>query len=842
MRIGRFLFCLTASLLTVRSIPGQTGAPALPRAAGTCAPTVLLLQVLSPLPGFSTVVGQPVAIQVAIIDNCGNPATSATSSAKAAFSDGDPGVTLVSIGGGRFQGTYLPTKSGSLLIQVTAFESSSTGAVLAAQISVTGTVQSGNAASLSITPARLSFSQSQGGQAVSQPITIVNLGAQSANFTATASTSWLSVSPSSGNSSPTTPGIVTVTAVPGALPPGTYTGVVTVQSAGVSLPPVTVTMTVSPPQTILLLSQTALSFTAAQGGGAPLPQDFGILNIGQGAMNWTAQASTLSGSTSWLSVSPASGTVQQPYLDVSLVNVSVDPTGLSAGTYYGQIQITASGANNSPQSVSIVLTMLPPGTNPGPQVRPSGFIFIAAPSGSSSGQSAMIANTSAKSSLFTSAPVTFPGVGTWFSYTPASTSAVPGQPVPINIQPNFSQLTSGATRGLISFLFDDGSTASIALLAVVPPSGAAPLERGNAPRQSAPAATGNCTPKQINIQPSGPSLVGSSLSASIGQPVTVEAVLADSCAQPVTSSSGAFARVDFSNGDQGIAMTHVGNGRWTATWQPQKTSPSGIYAASISVLEMLASGAVGGQIDIPVTLNGRADVPLVASGGVKNAGSFSANPLVAPGGLISIFGGQLTTGSPSQASQPQLPSQLGDTQVFLSGVPLPLLYASDGQINAQVPYALPVNVPIELIVHRGSAISVPQIVSVAPAQPAVFTKDQSGTGQGVIVNGVTNQFADSNAPVTAGDTIVIYCTGLGAVTPAVPSGVPATGQAPTVQPVSVTVGGQNANVVYAGLTPGYAGLYQVNAVVPTGVGAGSQVPVILSTAGQISPPVTIAVR
>jgi hypothetical protein len=206
---------------------------------------------------------------------------------------------------------------------------------------VTGTVQSGNAASLSITPARLSFSQSQGGQAVSQPITIVNLGAQSANFTATASTSWLSVSPSSGSSSPTTPGIVTVTAVPGALPPGTYTGVVTVQSAGVSLPPVTVTMTVSPPQTILLLSQTALSFTAAQGGGAPLPQDFGILNIGQGAMNWTAQASTLSGSTSWLSVSPASGTVQQPYLDVSLVNVSVDPTGLSAGTYYGQIQITA---------------------------------------------------------------------------------------------------------------------------------------------------------------------------------------------------------------------------------------------------------------------------------------------------------------------------------------------------------------------------------------------------------------------------------------------------------------------------------------------------------------------
>ena len=96
--------------------------------------------------------------------------------------------------------------------------------------------------------------------------------------------------------------------------------------------------------------------------------------------------------------------------------------------------------------------------------------------------------------------------------------------------------------------------------------------------------------------------------------------------------------------------------------------------------------------------------------------------------------------------------------------------------------------------------------------------------------------------MTAGDTVVIYCTGLGAVNPPVATGTAATGPTPTVQPVTVQIGGQSASVIYAGLTPGFAGLYQVNAVVPAGVAAGSQVPVVLTTNGQSSPPVTMAIR
>ena len=185
---------------------------------------------------------------------------------------------------------------------------------------------------------------------------------------------------------------------------------------------------------------------------------------------------------------------------------------------------------------------------------------------------------------------------------------------------------------------------------------------------------------------------------------------------------------------------------------------------------------------------------------------------------------------------------MGDTQVTLAGVALPLLYTSDGQVNAQVPYDIPINLPAQLTVQRGDAMSVPKTISVAPAQPAVFTTNQLGQGQGVIVNSGTNVIADAKAPAKIGDIVIIYCTGLGAVTGSVQPGVAVTGATPTVQPVTVTIGRRSANVAYAGLTPGQAGLYQVNAIVPTGVAPGSQVPVILSTAGQTSPPVTIVVQ
>jgi uncharacterized protein (TIGR03437 family) len=79
----------------------------------------------------------------------------------------------------------------------------------------------------------------------------------------------------------------------------------------------------------------------------------------------------------------------------------------------------------------------------------------------------------------------------------------------------------------------------------------------------------------------------------------------------------------------------------------------------------------------------------------------------------------------------------------------------------------------------------------------------------------------------------------------VPAGSPGPAQEPlprTVQPVSVTMDGIEAKVTYSGLAPGFPGVYQVNAIVPDGVGAGPAVPVILRTGGQQSPVTTMVVR
>ena len=163
------------------------------------------------------------------------------------------------------------------------------------------------------------------------------------------------------------------------------------------------------------------------------------------------------------------------------------------------------------------------------------------------------------------------------------------------------------------------------------------------------------------------------------------------------------------------------------------------------------------------------------------------------------------------------------------------------QINVQVPYTVPVNTQSQLTVRHGQTLSVPEQLVVAAAQPGIFTVNQEGTGQGIIVKSDQVTLAQPGTPTAVGETIVIYCTGLGAVTPAVTAGSPAP-LTDTVNPVTVTIGGKAAQVRFSGLTPGYAGLYQVNAVVPSGITTGEAVPVVLSVAGQSSPPVTIAVK
>jgi uncharacterized protein (TIGR03437 family) len=138
--------------------------------------------------------------------------------------------------------------------------------------------------------------------------------------------------------------------------------------------------------------------------------------------------------------------------------------------------------------------------------------------------------------------------------------------------------------------------------------------------------------------------------------------------------------------------------------------------------------------------------------------------------------------------------------------------------------------------------SAPLTVNVAAAAPGLFSSDSSGHGQGAILNSDGSYNSSSN-PAAPGAEIVLFGTGEGQTTPPGVDGLIASGTAPEpALPVSVTIGGQSALIVYKGGIPGVvAGALQINVLIPAGLSAGSQA--VLVTVGQISsqPNLTVAV-
>lgn len=196
---------------------------------------------------------------------------------------------------------------------------------------------------ISLSPAQLNFAYTIGSAAPpSQSVGVSNSGGGTFTWSAAASVPWLTFS--------SAPGLLTVTANPTGLSTNTYTGTITITGVGASNSPqtVSVTLTVSPattPAPTISLSANQATFTYPSGGAAPPPQTIAVSNWGGGTLSWSAATSN-----PWLSATP-SGTAP------STLTISIIPTGLSAGTYNGAITLTAARATNSPQTISVTLTV-----------------------------------------------------------------------------------------------------------------------------------------------------------------------------------------------------------------------------------------------------------------------------------------------------------------------------------------------------------------------------------------------------------------------------------------------------------------------------------------------------
>ena len=220
---------------------------------------------------------------------------------------------------------------------------------------------------------------------------------------------------------------------------------------------------------------------------------------------------------------------------------------------------------------------------------------------------------------------------------------------------------------------------------------------------------------------------------------------------------------------------------------------------------------------------------------ILNAASFAPiTNSVAPGEFISIFGTGLAS-SPQQAQTFPLPTNLGGVQVTVNGTPAPLTFVGPNQINLLIPYATPSNSFAKFQVNNNGALSNQVTLYTNASSPGVFALTSNGgtfsPGIGpAAVTHADNSLVTQSNPAKAGETLVLYTTGLGAVNPAVGDGVaaPSNPLSQAVEQILVEIQDGNGNFYtaktpsFAGLTPGFSGLYQINFVMPSGVPSGLQ--------------------
>ena len=236
----------------------------------------------------------------------------------------------------------------------------------------------------------------------------------------------------------------------------------------------------------------------------------------------------------------------------------------------------------------------------------------------------------------------------------------------------------------------------------------------------------------------------------------------------------------------------------------------------------------GGFTVLPWNYDASTNAPRLTQ--IKNAAD--QNATVAPGSLVSIIGTDLSPVNIATSQMP-LPTALGESCLTVNGLPLPVLFVSPTQINAQLPYQVDGNVT--LVLHTPSGVSDNFNLTILPAAPSIFRNGTAGTDTDIpaIIRSRNNELVTLSNPIHKDDTITIYLSGMGNTTPAVEAGVPTPSDplpSVLIAPV-VTLGGIALPVSFAGLTPGQVGVYQINVAINRRVPSGISIPLVVTQAG-----------
>jgi uncharacterized protein (TIGR03437 family) len=662
---------------------------------------------------------------------------------------------------------------------------------------------------LDATPQLLEFSTTAGSTTVLEQILYAeSRGGPALNWQSEITTdngeAWLSVNPATG----TAPTRLKVSADPAGLDAGVHHGRIRLIS-GSHRVDVPVSLLVQGDEGVLATDQSSLYFEVQQGVATVLEKTMRVLNRGEGALSWTTHVREQSGTLQWLAVTPNSGNSEGGSGNPPVVTFTVRTDALAAGVQSALVEVEADDGQS--RFVTVILNVLAAGSTPTPSIDPSGLAFTATASAvTPPAQQIWLRSNQSSATGFLAGATTFNG-GNWLRVQPATGNVVAGG-TPLEITVSHAGLAAGLYRGMVGVTFGDGVVRSTPVLLTVRPAGS------------------GCVPASTTLSPISPL---QNFVAATGRATWLETVVADDCG---TGIAGAAMLAVFNNGDPALPLRDLGGGRYGATWAPRNAG------SQVNIRYEMVTGPSIEETAVVGTVASTA-APRLSQQSSVNGASFARGEALASGGIMSSFGFNLAVGN-NIAEEVPLPTSLGGVRLFVDGQQAPLFFAGIGQINSQVPFETAPGRTADVIVSVNGQFTVPQQITVASARPGIFALPAAaGLPRAIAQNQDFSLNGPAN-PAARGEAIVVYLTAVGEVEPAVATGEGAPSEEPLARatlPATAAIGGQPAEILFLGLTPGFVGLVQANLIVPADSQVGPDVPLVITVDGQPSNSMVIAV-
>lgn len=542
-----------------------------------------------------------------------------------------------------------------------------------------------------------------------------------------------------------------------------------------------VTLNVSD-KALLNVSANYLNISMLSGASASM-QTISVTSTDSSVLAFEATAATSPIGLTWLSVAPNTGFTPNNLL------ITINPMDLGVGTYDGTV--TVSSQNLPSEVIHVHLIVVASNVS----ATPANLTLMQSFGGAPVSQTIQINGVPAGTTIGALA-TTFLGSG-WLAAT-ASGSVVTVTATAANLPQN---------------------TYSGVVTVIVPGAGNNPLY--------IPVTLTVGAANSLVLSTSTVSFGYQLLSNVLQGPQTVE-VTATGANVPITatftpSTGGNFVTVTPASGSTPVTLSIALN------LSVVQTLGAGSYTGNVVVSSSSLPG-VTQTIKVNLSVLGPS-APAVTS--IVNGASFLPEA-VSPGELVTIFGTNLgpTPGINFTPDNGHVDTTLGGVSVTFNGVAAPLIYVGALQINAIVPYEVAEVAPgtsINVIVTYNGVISASFTVVTTSTAPGIFSANQTGNGQGAILNS-NDSSNEAGNPAPKGSAVSIYATGEGLLVPPVATGSMSGPALPLPKPignVSVTIGGQPAAISYAGEAPTLvSGVLQVNVTIPNNVSSGNQLVVL----------------